>query len=90
MSGQLMSPNEVADYLGVSLEWVQVSLRDATLPARKIRGRWYVSRPELDAWLVGEPRRATQPARRLLVKGRPPRQGRPTPLAGERPPGRRA
>jgi excisionase family DNA binding protein len=67
---QLLRPTDVADILGLSEEWVLGCLRDGELPGRKIRGRWYVSRPELDAWLLGDRNgRRAEPARRVLQKG---------------------
>lgn len=70
MSGQLLTPSQVAEVLGMSEDWVIESLRDGTLPGRQIRRRWYVTRAELDGWLAGASSPATVPARRLLTRGR--------------------
>jgi excisionase family DNA binding protein len=70
-TGLLLDAAGAAVYLGRTQRWVLESLRDGTLPGRKIRGRWVISRPQLDAWLVGEAVPRTRPARRLLAKGRP-------------------
>jgi excisionase family DNA binding protein len=68
-SGQLLTPAQVAKYLGQSEHWVGESIADGTLPARRIRRRWFVSKPELDAWLAGEGRPMREPARQVLPKG---------------------
>lgn len=55
MSGALLTPGEAAALLGETERWVRNSLRDGTLPGMKVRGRWRISRPQLDAWLADEP-----------------------------------
>lgn len=46
----LMNVAQAAGYLGRTEHWVRQSIADGTLPARKVRGRWVLSRPQLDAW----------------------------------------
>ncbi len=70
-AGLLLDAAGAAAYLGRTERWVLESLRDGTIPGRKVRGRWVIPRPQLDAWLVGDEVPRTRPARRLLPKGRP-------------------
>lgn len=53
----LMSAARVAAYLDISRPWARTLLADGTIPgARKIRGRWYVERAHVDAWVdAGRP-----------------------------------
>jgi len=51
-SGALLTIAEVAQVLGRSEDFVRNLIADGELPARKIRARWYVGRPDLEAWLA--------------------------------------
>ena len=69
MTGALLTLSEVAEVLGRSLDFVRALVADGELEGRKLRGRWYVTRPALEQWL-GQPRRAASviamPSRRVL------------------------
>lgn len=67
MTGALLTIPEVAETLGRSHEFVRGLIADGLLEGRKLRGRWYVSRAALDAWLSPGPslRALPQPGRRL-------------------------
>ena len=47
----LLTAQEVADYLGLHLVTVRDMLRTGKLPGRKVGREWRVLRSELDAWL---------------------------------------
>lgn len=66
---KLLTPRETATVLGESERWVLNSLRDGTIPGRKVRGRWRVSLPELEAWLCGEASPRPEPRRQIIAKG---------------------
>jgi excisionase family DNA binding protein len=48
---KLLSPDEVADELGISRETVYRLLNDEELPGVKLGGRWIVSQKILSDWL---------------------------------------
>ena len=47
----LLTAQEVADYLGLHLVTVRDMLRTGKLPGRKVGREWRTLRSELDAWL---------------------------------------
>jgi excisionase family DNA binding protein len=51
---QLATPQEIADYLGVTVETVQRMLRRGDVPGTKLGGRWYVHLGHLAAQLDDE------------------------------------
>jgi predicted DNA-binding transcriptional regulator AlpA len=59
VSGALLRVDALADYLGQSVAWCRSRMADGTIPgARKIRGRWYARRADVEAWLAaGSPER---------------------------------
>lgn len=52
---QLMSLQQIADSLSLSLAAVRVWVSDARLPAEKIRHRWMVRRADLEQFLAENP-----------------------------------
>jgi excisionase family DNA binding protein len=53
---QLLSLQQIADSLSLSLAAVRVWVRDQRLPAEKIRHRWMVRRGDLEQFLAEHPR----------------------------------
>lgn len=51
----LMSLPETARYLGRSPWWVRARVGEGEIPARLVGRRLFVSRPDLDRWLAGDP-----------------------------------
>lgn len=51
---EVMSVNEVARALDISRSLTYMSLRDGTIPAKRIRGRWVVPRERFTRWLNHE------------------------------------
>lgn len=45
---------EVADLLGLALGGAYELVRDGTVPARKLGGRWVIPKKRFHAWLDGE------------------------------------
>ena len=52
---QLMSLQQIADSLNLSLAAVRVWVKDQRLPAEKIRHRWMVRREDLKEFLAANP-----------------------------------
>jgi excisionase family DNA binding protein len=52
---QLLSLQQIADSLNLSLAAVRVWVRDERLPAEKIRHRWMVRRDDLTQFLADNP-----------------------------------
>ena len=50
----IMTVEEVSEYLRLARSTVYKLLKDEELPARKLGGRWRVSRKALEAWLEGD------------------------------------
>ncbi len=50
----VMTPQECADYLGVSLRLVYKEIRLKNLPAVKCGDRYLLSRQAIERWLAGE------------------------------------
>lgn len=50
----LITPDEIAKALGYSKDFVMAALRRGDLPARKVGGRWIISRAAFYRWLDGE------------------------------------
>ena len=56
MTGALLTPTEAAEYLGRSRAFVQSLIADDLVHAKKHRGRWYITKASIDAWLnEGQP-----------------------------------
>jgi excisionase family DNA binding protein len=55
----LLRVDQLAPYVGQSKAWCRTALADGTIPGgRKLRGRWMVTREDVDAWLdAGRPER---------------------------------
>lgn len=51
MTGKLLTIMEAAEALGRSRGFVTALMADGLVGARKIRGRWYIDRGDLDAWI---------------------------------------
>ena len=53
----ILTPEEAADLLGLSLLTIRRGLKDGTLKGNQPRGEnsyWYIRREDAIAWLVGE------------------------------------
>jgi excisionase family DNA binding protein len=59
VSRSLLRVDQLAPYVGQSKAWCRTALADGTIPGgRKLRGRWMVTREDVDAWLdAGRPHR---------------------------------
>lgn len=55
MDTDLLTADEVAEYLRISLHTTRKLLREKTIPALKAGREWRVRRAALDAYLKGEP-----------------------------------
>jgi excisionase family DNA binding protein len=68
----LLRVDQLAPYVGQSKAWCRTALADGTIPGgRKLRGRWMVTREDVDAWLdAGRPERV---ARDVVAYAPPPR-----------------
>jgi hypothetical protein len=55
----LLRVDQLADYIGQSKAWCRTALADGTIAGgRKVRGRWMVTRADVDVWLdAGRPER---------------------------------
>ncbi len=70
---RLMDVEEVAAYLNLHLMTVYRMLQSGILPARKVGGRWRISKQELDAWLEA---RSGSTRKQVLVVDDDPEVGR--------------
>ena len=52
MTGVILTVSEAADALGRSRGFVLALVADGLVAGRKVRGRWYVSRVSLEAWIA--------------------------------------
>jgi hypothetical protein len=59
MTRSLLRVDQLATYIGQSTAWCRTALADGTIPGgRKVRGRWMVTRADVDVWLdAGRPER---------------------------------
>ncbi len=51
----MLTAQEVADRLGMTLDWTQRRLRNGTLPGRKVDGRWLTAEADLLAHIPARP-----------------------------------
>lgn len=54
LSDQALAPLHISDaerLLGISRDTLQAEIRDGRLSACRVRGRWYVTRAQIAAWL---------------------------------------
>lgn len=51
--GQVLTIEELADYLRVSKSAIYRLVQEGRLPGRKVGRSWRFSRPSIDAWLAG-------------------------------------
>lgn len=50
----LITPDEIAKVFGYSKDFVMSALRRGDIPARKVGGRWIISRAAFYRWLDGQ------------------------------------
>ena len=50
----LITHKEIAEILGLSHDFVMAALRRGDIPARKVGGRWIISRVTFFRWLDGQ------------------------------------
>ncbi len=62
MSGQLLTAEEVADQMQVTVEWVHGMAREGQMPAIKLGRYWRFDREDVENWL-GERRQEPRPRR---------------------------
>ena len=53
-NGILITHKEIAEILGYSHDFVMAALRRGDIPARKVGGRWIISRATFFRWLEGQ------------------------------------
>ena len=51
MTGELLTPKEVAEWLKVTPDWVKEMARDGQMPAMKLGRYWRFDRDSVAAWL---------------------------------------
>ena len=51
MTRPLLTPEEVADWLQVTVEWVHQMAREGDMPAMKLGRYWRFDQDAVDAWL---------------------------------------
>lgn len=61
MTDRLMTPEEVADWMQVTVEWVHAMAREEQMPALKLGRYWRFERAEVYDWLL---ERSTTPRSR--------------------------
>jgi len=52
LNNELMSPQEIAEYLKVDVDSIYKWAQDGTMPARRINTAWLFDRREIDSWIA--------------------------------------
>ncbi len=63
MSGSVLTLREAAEHLGRSTGFVRALIADGLVAGQQRRGRWYVVRESLDAWVWGGAKDPGPPAK---------------------------